>query len=250
MNVTFESDSPVAAWDSMKPLVDLWASMLDFALGSLEVQSLKAAYVMDDESDPAWSLALQQSGFRSDGIVDRLGRPAIHETTLLNHGPPESRVNDFPWAIERQAASTFAGGDNPQIARTRKAIVNLIRDTIRHGRDGSLRKQVEASDVLDLFVFNPGHLEFLVAMEDSTPIGILVGDISEGPNRGHIEYLGVHSEHRRQGIAGELLNQYADALNGEGVSVAVHRSNQASQAFFLSQNFGRSEQYQLLIRDI
>lgn len=89
------------------------------------------------------------------------------------------------------------------------------------------------------------HLDapaFLVATVDATTIGYVVGDIGPGfPGPvGHIKDLAIHPDHRRQGIASQLLERALGRLADAGavrVTLEVRASNEPAIALYRTAGF-------------
>lgn len=239
----------------------VWASLLKLAFKALRSEPVAAAYVLDDEFDPAWTAALPLGGLVLEGWVDHFRRPSTFADSgqLLNANPLGIRsikaatvLDSFDLQNDAERGDAQDGllehgHAEPDLTTS---VVQLLRHTIRFSEDCLLRTKLCAEDVLALFACNPGDLHLLLASGTDGLVGMLVGDASQGANRGHIEYLGVHSEFRRQSVATLLVDSFQSRVPSSALSVAVHGRNQASVCFFQQQNFSRSEQYQLWTRDI
>lgn len=234
----------------------LWGSLLNKAFAHLASHKLPneqvpaayvtAAYVMDDEGDPEWTDAVLKQGFTYEGDVHYFRRSVANQLT----GRRQGKVRNEP---KRNAAFEVCqpdGGLNGMAKDSTAAVIQLLENTIHTSDDCLLRTKLQAADVLALFACNPNELQILLAAGSNGLSGILVADASSGPNEGHIEYLGVHSECRRQAVATMLMEEFQSLIADSALSVAVHDRNLASVSFFLRHNFVRSEQYQLWTRDI
>lgn len=229
----------------------LWASLLNKAFAHLASNRLPneqvtAAYVMDDESDPEWTDSVLKQGFTYEGDVHYFRRAVVDQPTVKRQG----KDLNVPKGNAAFEVCQPPGGLNGITKHSTAAIIQLLENTIHTSDDCLLRTKLQAADVLALFACNPNELQILLADGPNGLSGILVADASSGPNEGHIEYLGVHSECRRQAVATMLMEEFQSLIADSALSVAVHDRNLASVSFFLRHNFVRSEQYQLCTRDI
>ncbi|MBR3740035.1 MAG: GNAT family N-acetyltransferase [Clostridia bacterium] len=77
-----------------------------------------------------------------------------------------------------------------------------------------------------------------VAEENGEIIGVVLG--GQDGRRGYIYHMSVAENHRRQGIAGQLLDRCLAAMKEEGiakVALLVFKRNQPGNAFWESQGF-------------
>lgn len=247
VSVTEAADNTPA---SQQDLITGWESVLQVAFTQLNQDPAKVAYVLDDQNHPPWSAALKNQGLTTAGYVHQLKRPRP-----LNRKPTsdvlhldrsiyriqQCRSSDVLEVLHRSANS------NENIAAK---LISLLQNTMSTSEDCMLRTQLNAEDVLTLFACNPNELQMLLAYERDDLVGVLVADSEPGPNRGHIEYVGVHSDCRRKCLATFLLREFQQLIADSALSVAVHSENAPSVSFFRRHNFKRSEQYLLWTRDI
>lgn len=222
---------------------DTWSALLCVGLKSLKSEAVAAAYVLDDACDRHWSASLSLRGLKPEGAVHNYTR--CGDVQIDGN---QKTSQHFP--IQTILASKLLDASDHQHMQVATKVTRLLDNTIRNSEDCLLRTKLQAQDVLALFACNPADLQIMLALGVDGIVGILVGDDSLGPNRGHIEYIGVHSDFRRQAVATMMMNDFQLRNPNSALSVAVHDRNQASAAFFEQQNFGRSQQYQLWTRDI
>ena len=78
----------------------------------------------------------------------------------------------------------------------------------------------------------------LVAEENGEIIGVVLG--GQDGRRGYIYHMSVAETHRRQGVAGQLLDRCLAAMREEGiakVALLVFKRNEAGNAYWESQGF-------------
>lgn len=253
INASTEESRFEALTDSVNREVQTtnWLDLIEAAFQELKHETVTATYALDDESDASWTAALAAGRFTQKGTIHQFQRPAatVGEVKPSNHH--RIQIECFK-AETMQVLQSRLPSEKIGPSRGSKAedIIRLLEDTVRNSDDCPLRSQVKAEDVLALFSRNPRRPQVLLATGKDGAAGILVGDDSDGPNRGHIEYLGVHSEYRRQSVGSLLVNEFQAMMPESGLSVAIHDQNTASVFFFQTLNFCRSQQYRLWTRDM
>lgn len=79
-----------------------------------------------------------------------------------------------------------------------------------------------------------------IAEEDNTVVGVILS--GHDGRRGFIHHMAVAEDHRRQGIASDLLENALSALKTEGINkvgLFVFNRNETSNAFWEAQGFTR-----------
>lgn len=228
--------SSVTHGDSQLEL-EAWKELLQAAWNDLKTLPVTVAYVLEEDSDGRWCKALANFSFKQQGIVKSLA-----STPSPSRWDESSANNNIQ--IETMAAAIFQGDQ-----KDRSGVISLLRNTIQFSDDCLLKTRLVSEDILALFALNPGDLRITLARSGNFIAGILVGDESNGPNRGHIEYLGVHSDYRRHSIASKLISSFRHQIAPSAMTVAVHEQNQASLAFFQVHNFEEVARYQLWTKD-
>ncbi|MEP3481992.1 MAG: GNAT family N-acetyltransferase [Fuerstiella sp.] len=228
-----------------------WSRLLAAAFQELKDETVLATYVLDDESDEHWTAALEASQLTQQGTIYQFQRSnslVSESNQRAQHGLlVQSFCANF---LARSNVQISADNDDTTAAVLAEQVIRLLEDTIPNSDDCLLPSKVQPKDVLTLFACNPGPLTVLLVTGKHGATGILVGDESDGPNRGHIEYLGVHSDHRRQSVGSILVEEFQARIPNSDLSVAVHAGNTASSFFFQTHNFCRSQQYRLWTRDM
>lgn len=225
---------------SSRPSAD-WSKLILAACECLETEPVTAVYSLLQNSDDDWRNALATAGFEAQGRVQTLSSKLSADRTNHRRLAGGHRIVTLSASAFRSMQN---GGDGTYDDLTQQ-VVELLNNTIQHSEDCLLRTQLEAENVLALFAYNPGALKILLAKSRSVLTGLLVVNDSPGPNCGHIEYVGVHSDHRRQCVASSLLSEFQSRFFGAELTVAVHESNAASLAYFRSMGFGITGHYLL-----
>ena len=242
-----------------------WASLLSLAWEELQNEPVAAVYVLDDDCDAEWSAALHEHQFVLDGAIQLFRRPPSESQQPLEAQQlttPQRRVDWikaarlfgtdelFPKIKFGEPQQQHVSQDTDYQSSIVAQLHLLLSDTLRNSQDFLPRQNVRPEEFLAMFACSPNDLSILLVSGTAGVLGVLVGDDSHGPNRGHIEYVGVHSSARRQSIATMLAHQFQARITDSALSSAIHVRNEPSLCFFLKQNFSRSEQYRLWTRDI
>lgn len=96
------------------------------------------------------------------------------------------------------------------------------------------------------------HVRASVAVLNNQPIGLAVlsADESSPASAIIVEYFGVHSEHRRRGVAAQLLDSAVKAFPGgirQAIATFVAERNAPAKAFFERQGFELQNGQQLWV---
>ncbi len=89
----------------------------------------------------------------------------------------------------------------------------------------------------------------LVAEQQEELIGFVIGDRRRQRGLGWIASIGVHPEHRRQGIGRELLTACEKAISMKRLRLSLRPSNQGALALYLREGYIEVDRWRRYYRD-
>ena len=111
--------------------------------------------------------------------------------------------------------------------------------------DGISLRQADSPEGMRRYLDRNPDLSFVVELKGEIVASLMAG---HDGRRGYIQHLAVDQAHRRQGLAGQLVDYCLDALADAGIAkshVHVLRSNQTGQAFWQRKGWHLREEVEM-----